>query len=92
MNFNQESAQQAVDVLNQALAADPKAIQLLFDYRVSVGDAVADHESIMVRTQHCKHSLGVLGLINGILGLNEKGTGPIKADLDDNRIIERFHL
>lgn len=92
MNFNQESAQQAVDVLNQALAADPKAIQLLFDYRVSVGDAVADHESIMVRTQHGKHSLGVLGLLNGILGLNEKGTGPIKADLDDNGMIERFHL
>jgi hypothetical protein len=92
MNFNQESAQQAVDVLNQALAADPKAIQLLFDYRVSVGDTVADHESIMVRTKQGKHTLGVLGLLNGILGLNEKGTGPVMAEIDDNGMIERFRL
>lgn len=92
MKYNQESAQQAVDVLNQALAADPKAIQLLFDHRVSVSDAVAEHESIMVRTQHGKHSLGILGLLNGIMGLNEKGTGPIKAEVDDNGMIERFRL
>lgn len=92
MKYNQESAQQAVDVLNQALEADPKAIQQLFDFRVPVSDAVADHESIMVRTKQGKHSLGFLGLLNGILGLNEKGTGPVIAEIDDNGMIERFRL
>ena len=64
-------ADTTVMVLNEALAADPDAINRLFAHREWCNAALADHPSIQVVSRESRWGtltdLGVLGLINGIV-------------------------
>jgi len=80
---NTEVANQIVDVLNRALKKDPQAINWLFDFRVACNKALADDPTIMVREEKGGCSLGVLGLLNGILGEKSEGVGLIFCEVED---------
>ena len=69
----------AVRVLNEALEADPKAINRLMDAQVPVNDALAAHPSIQVGERPNAHGLRMrpLGLINGLFGTSPRSTSVI---------------
>jgi len=89
-----EFALQAVEVLNRALGEDHEAIAELFNKRVPCNEALAKDSTIQV-LQHRSDSyvrdmlfngydaggytLGVLGLINGIIGIQPDGWGYLCA-------------
>jgi hypothetical protein len=73
MTMNSAVIREAVEALNRALAEDPKAVRQLFAYRVPCNQALADDPTVQVRTEESGASVGVLGIINGILG-TEPGT------------------
>ena len=52
-----------VELLNEALKADPKTMQALIDHRIKCNDALANHPDIQVNK---KSEVGILGIINGI--------------------------
>jgi hypothetical protein len=52
-----------VDLLNEALKADPKTMQALICHRIKCNDALADHPDIQVNMDS---EVGILGIINGI--------------------------
>ncbi len=86
-----------VEVLNRALKADPGAINELFDYRVPCNEALTDDPTVQVRSGHGlagqKGTVGVLGLINGLLGVDENGWGYVRAVYDnDQKQIVMFEL
>ena len=85
------AAFRAVQVLNRALEEDPVAIKRLFAYHVDCNDALADDQTIQVRsysTRACEtptNSVGVLGLINGLFGVRKSdGYGWVEAEMDDD--------
>lgn len=92
----------AVRVLNEALAADPEAVNRLFNHRVRVNGALTLHPTIQVVSLSVKdarpedtgearvNTLGVLGLINGLFGVDVDGWGYIVSVHDDNDMILRF--
>lgn len=89
--MNSEIASHVVSVLNRALKADPIAMYHLFSHRVPCNAALTMDETIQVRQEPTQDTVGILGLINGLLGVDERGYGPITAvvsDDDDNRIFE----
>ncbi len=62
-------------VLNEAVAADRRAIQDLIDTRTQCGQALADHPTIQVidlGSHPLQYLVGTLGLINGLV---EAATG-----------------
>lgn len=64
-------SQTIVDLLNQAVKADPSAMHALVVNRVPCTDALADHPTIVVDdegTPGYPH-VGLLGILNGITGL-----------------------
>ena len=66
----------AIDVLNEALAADPQAVIHLMNLSVKVNTPeLRDHPSIQVGGSMDAAWVRPLGLINGILGVNEDGYG-----------------
>lgn len=71
------SPKMAVEVLNRALAADPEAVRLLFNYRVGCNQELADDPTIQVSSYRPKGAmtLGALGLLNGIFGIRGDGMG-----------------
>jgi hypothetical protein len=63
--------QKMVDILNEALNADPDAVSKLFSHRIPCGDALADHPEIIVgpsvpEDKNSPPDLGLLGLLNGM--------------------------
>ncbi len=63
--------QKAIDVMNEAFAADPAAIHALLINRVPCNQALTDHPTIQVDTTLFiaanLHSVGLLGILNGVL-------------------------
>lgn len=78
----------AIKVLNEALEADPEAVNALFAHRVKVNQALADHPTIQVWQDY---SLRVMGLINGLFGCDEQNVGFIAMTVEKDGSIVRFH-
>ena len=87
------TVQEAVDLLNEALVRDPKAISSLFDgARVPCNASLAAHHSVLVDSGDTPGSLtvGPLGIINGMFGLDHNGLGAITMVCEDDGTISRF--
>lgn len=82
----------AIATLNSALELDRGAISELVAQRVKCNLALADHPTVQVQsTQDDSHALvGVLGLINGLFGVADDGSGPIAASIDGKGVISEF--
>lgn len=70
----------AVVVLNRALEEDPEAMAMLMGLRVPCNDALADDETIQVKGIKNDEGgfdpfIGLIGMINGIFGIQEDGRG-----------------
>jgi hypothetical protein len=98
------SIDDALAVLNAALALDGTAVRGLFHHRVPCNDALAEHHTVQVASGPCaadarfsqselaegQHNVGVLGLINGIFGVDHESVGFIAAEYEDDGSISRF--
>ena len=96
--MNEITAQTIVDTLNEALEADREAINSLFSYRVLCNDALADHPTIQVGaynretlepTPDGPYTISILGIINGLAGVDDKDIGFIQAHVENGNI-DRF--
>lgn len=91
------SVKQAIAVLNEALTADRAAVEAVMLYRVTCNAELAQHATVQVGDESegdgTLFSLGPMGLINGIFGVDEAGWGHIAAVLDpvSHRIL-RFEV
>ena len=71
-----------IELLNDAFAKDPEAMSLLAQARVVCNDMLADHPTIQVGKFDEKYKVGLIGILNGIFGTNDKGWGVISGDFD----------
>lgn len=83
-------AHSAVSVLNEALALDPAAVTALVGTRVACNAQLRDHPSIQVWVTPQGNLVGLLGIINGIVGSERDGF--IFADFDAHERIVRFRV
>ena len=75
-----------VDILNEALEKDPKAIREIFNVVATCNEHTADHPSIQVRKYYGTFLLTPLGLINGLV---EPLTGQkVMATWQDGKLIK----
>jgi hypothetical protein len=65
------TAQQIVDLLNEAARLDPRAMQTLLGLRVPCAEEFEEHPSIQIgQALEGYLSLGLLGILNGIAALD----------------------
>lgn len=57
---------QIINLLNEALKADPDAINALVNYRVIANKNLMDHPTIQCREINGKSYVGLLGVLNAI--------------------------
>lgn len=57
-----------IALLNDALERDPEAITKMFNARVECNEALMSHPTIRIGVYDDAYKLGVLGLLNGVLG------------------------
>lgn len=92
----------AVDVLNRIHAADPLVLDQLVSARVSCNQALADDPTVQVGGFNAEgepvrsdgpavaYQVGLLGILNGIFGVQENGQGYIAAVFANGFHIDRF--
>ncbi|MDD4402022.1 MAG: hypothetical protein PHI24_09135 [Desulfitobacteriaceae bacterium] len=66
-----------IALLNEAIALDPDAMHSLVSARVTCNDALARHSTIQVALEDREFKVGIIGILNGIFGKNERGLGPV---------------
>ena len=89
---------QVVELLNQALQADDAALTDLIQTRVACNEKLAKHSSIQVglapgcdpEDKKLFYEVGILGLLNGLFGVDEKQWGAIAAEMDPSGHVRRF--
>lgn len=74
----------AVDVLNDALSRDPDALTRLVNLRVPCRKQLGDHPMIRIALHDNEYRIGILGLLNGILGDSPSGVIGAEGPLDSN--------
>jgi len=82
------TVEDAIALLNEAVLLDRAAMSELFlRKRVACSDAFADHPTIQVGSEKGQGNVGVLGIINGLFGVDEHRYGAIAmiVDFDDGQ-------
>ena len=91
-----ELAERVVGFLNELLKIDPKAMNALVNARVPC-DALMDHVSVQVQVTAEGARVGLLGFLNGLVGVHHEGPhvglGPVLAErFIDRDAIKRFSV
>lgn len=83
-----------IQYLNSLVALDAYAISKLIDYRVPVNKALTDHETVQIlqkgTEENPEYCVGLLGILNGLCGVDEDGWGYIVAVCDTDNNISKF--
>lgn len=80
---NLELASEIVNYLNELIELDRPAVAALVANRVPCRASFADHPTCQVLEQHGGFHVGLLGVLNGLCGVDEHGSGPIGAVFSD---------
>ena len=76
------TVQEVMALLNETLKLDREAIGFLVEHRVPCNNDLADHPTIEVGcTENGDPLVAMLGIINGLFGIDEDAHGPIIADI-----------
>ncbi len=85
-----------LNLLNEAFKIDPEFMQNLITTRFPCNKTFTDHPTIQV---HCygdssveQPKAGFLGILNGMLGIDENISGPIAANFDEDQKLMGFIL
>ena len=86
--------QKAIQVLNDALERDPIALTQLVNLRVDCNAQLVSHPTIQSSVYHGVSKVGILGLVNGIVGNSPSGVigaeGSIVRDTGQFTVIRKF--
>lgn len=89
MDEKQVTLTHALSVLNRIHALDPTVMPALIGYRVPCNDALAADPTVQVGSSGEKYEVGLLGILNGLFGVDENDWGFIYARFDkDKNLIE----
>jgi hypothetical protein len=73
------------DMMNELLELDPKCINELMYTRIKCNKKIAEHPTVQVYfAAHKPTKVGLLGILNGLFGTREDGSGPICIEVEDN--------
>lgn len=85
------TSDEAIAYLNELIELDRPAMAALIANRVPCNLALAEHPSCQVATQHGGFQVGLIGVINGLFGVDEmdaRGWGPITWVFDNKGNLE----
>ena len=84
----------AIEVLNDALKRDPIAITQLVNLRIDCNAQLVNHPTIQSSVYHGVSKVGLLGLVNGIVGNSPSGVigaeGSIGLETGQFTVIRQF--
>lgn len=83
------SIDEMIAFLNSLIELDLAALDRLFHVRFPATDALANHATVQVDAGDGKPTVGFLGILNGMFGVDMHEYGPITA-VFDRRVLVGF--
>ena len=79
-----------IELLNELLEIDSDAVSNLVLNRVECNEELADHSTVQVawNKEDDTFSVGLLGILNGLFGIDSCGYGAICVEITDGKIIK----
>lgn len=77
----------AISYLNDLIALDKPAIAALLANRVPCNADLADHPTVQAQAQHGGYHVGMMGIINGLFGVDKNSFGRIRYVFEDGELI-----
>jgi hypothetical protein len=87
------TAKDICSLLNELLEKDSSFVKNLMEVHVPCNEDIANHPTVQVRGYNeypNVHTCGIMGLINGILGIREDGFGALCYEIDEAGNIVEF--
>jgi hypothetical protein len=88
--IDKKGAKKWIDFLNKLVKIDREAVTKLVNARVPCNRKLADHPTVQVGVKKKGHEVGLLGILNGFTGADERSCGGIAAVIGKNNKVERF--
>jgi hypothetical protein len=80
-----------INFLNALIEIDEPAMRALVETRVPCSMALADHRTVQVQAHDgAEPVVGVLGILNGLFGVDEEGWGPLTAVFENDGTLACF--
>jgi len=79
---------EAVEYLNELIETDRPAMGALIANRVPCNQKMAEHPTVQVMAQHGGYHVGLIGIINGLFGINQYEWGPIVWEFKDGSLLK----
>ena len=79
---------ETIDFLNKLLEIDRKALSNIITNRVECNDDLVNHKTVQVAKLDNVYKVGMLGILNGLFGTDERGYGAIGILVLGNEIQE----
>lgn len=79
---NSVTLDETIEFLNELLKYDKPAIARLLQKRTSCNEDLSNHPTVQVGGRDGTYVVGVLGILNGLFGINKNGWGEIIAVYD----------
>lgn len=83
MSLDYEVALKIRDLLNEIHLLDRQALGALLANRVPCNEALADHPTVQVGDANGGFTVGLLGILNGLAGVDSKGRGAVAAKFEE---------
>jgi len=78
---------ETINLLNELVALDESTVRKLIQHRVKCNDDLANHPTVQVSSEK---GVGMLGILNGLFGVDDDGWGPITMVTEKNKKIVEF--
>lgn len=69
--------QDVIDLLNELCDADPHAVRNLVNSRAMCNETIGEHPTVQTEKVDENYYFGLLGVLNGLFGVDNDGYGPI---------------
>ena len=94
MIYDAISIRQAVAVLNDLVKTDRDAMRRLIQQRVPCNEAMLNHPTAQALkiNEGDEPTIGLLGVLNALFGIDAEGWGPIAAVFDGMGTLESFSI
>lgn len=86
----QALAKDVVDYLNELMGIDPILMHALIETRLSCNQALSDHSTVQVGGTVGSPTVGLLGILNGLVGVRDDQWGYITAVYEEAGKLTHF--
>ena len=87
---NNVTLEETAAFLNELLKTDPITVNAFFNIRITCNESLARHPTVQVNCQGEAlkrwNQVGLIGILNGLFGIDEKGWGHLSLSLDNGTI------